>query len=222
VLSLANEVHRSTPVLTSGLASFLLFASTAAGEPAAAEPAAAEPAALRSGVEVLASVAYGASTSRIGDLELEPYGVMLGLDFGYGFRSGLRLGGYLGYGFGRSVTQRRQVLGDIDYEFTADASSFLGAVSIAYDVPLHFLVLRYSLNLGGVAMRWDLGGAPPGSFFDDADSESPAVGLYAAPGATLFFRKGTFQAGIGFDYLVQTNGAIPTGFVGELLAGVRL
>jgi hypothetical protein len=159
--------------------------------------------------------------ARIRELELEPYGATVGLDLGYRWSSGFRLGAHFGYGFGRSVTQRRTLLGGDEYDMTADASSVTGAISFAYDVPLYALMLRYSLDLGAMSMSRDLGGIPPRSFFDEEDFESPNVGFYAAPGAALFWQRGPLEIGVGFDYLVQVNDAIPNGFVGKLLTGAK-
>jgi hypothetical protein len=145
----------------------------------------------------------------------------VGLDLGYRWSSGFRLGAHFGYGFGRSVTQRRTLLGGDEYDLTANASSFTGAVSFAYDVPLFFLMLRYSLDLGVISMWKDLGGIPLRSFFDEEDFDSPNWGFYAAPGAALIWHRGALEVGVGFDYLVQVNDAIPNGFVGKLITGVK-
>lgn len=203
-------------------------ARVARAAPLAAEAPAAQPpphsdAGAKSpvGFEVLATVGYGASTSEVGNLDLEPYAVRFGLDAGYCWSSGFRLGLDVGYGVGRSIAQRRQPLIGAEQDVTTNASSVTGAITVGYDVPLNFLVLRYSLGLGAAAMSWDLGGLPKRSFFNEENWDDPAWGFFLAPGGSLLWRRGLLEVGVGFDYLVQTNDAIPTGFVGELLTGVK-
>ena len=172
-----------------------------------------------SGVELLASVGWGSSTSDVLRLELSPYGGSFGLDVGYVWPSGFRLGAYFGQSLGRSVFQHYDpVVGD-ELDLTADTSSFNAGLSLAYDVPLYSFVLRYALGLGGTAMTWDFDPRTP----DVARySESPRVGFHVAPGAVLFWTRDWFEAGVGFRYLVQADGAIPSGFLGELLVGGKL
>lgn len=187
-----------------------------AGEPATEEVR------LR-GFDVLATGGYGASTADVRDLSIEPYAGGVGLDLGYTFRSGFRTGVYFAYGVGRSVEQRHDARrwGD-DFDFSVDASSVNVGLSLGYDLPLSFLVLRYSLVFGTTLMSWDLGGLPPDSVVADADSNSPASGFMLAPGLALLWPHGKLRCGIGFDYLVQTNDGIPPGFLGKLLVGVHL
>jgi len=202
------------------------IAPSAGAEPAAAEPAksAAVPAAASSlaGFEVLASFGYGASTSKIFGADFQPYSATVGLNFGYTFRSGFRLGGVFGYGLGRSVNQRYEPVVGKPYDLTTDSSILNLATSLGYDVPLSFLVLRYTVNLGVSVMSWDLGDVPPNSVFGNLLATSPNVGVFIAPGVTLLWRRELFECGLGANYLVQSNNAIPTGFLGELLAGVKL
>ncbi|HEY6079377.1 MAG TPA: hypothetical protein VIW29_11270 [Polyangiaceae bacterium] len=195
--------------------------AASAAEAPALQPSADESAQSLAGFEALVSLGYGASTSNVRNLELEPIALRLGLDVGYVWRFGFRLGLELGYGLGRSVSQRRTTLLGEEFDLTADASSMTGAIAFGYDVPLDFLVLRYSLGMGAISMKWDLGGIPASSFFNEEAWESPTWGFFLAPGASLFWRRGLFEVGLGFDYQVQTNGGIPTGLVGELLTGVK-
>jgi hypothetical protein len=175
------------------------------------------------GFEILLGAGYGGSTGSVRDLELAPYGATLALDLGYTFPFGLRLGAYAGYGFGRTVEQRRDALLDaLAFDFAAESSSLTFGASFGYDVPLHVFVLRYSLILGGTSMTWRLHDLPEGSALAGADESSPATGFLLAPGVTLLWPHGNFVCGAGFNYLVQANGAIPPGFVGELLVGVKL
>ena len=81
------------------------FAEPPKDAPVAPATASAETRRL-DGFELLASAGYGDATSPIRNLELEPYGASFGLDLGYTFPIGFRVGGVVGYGLGRSVEQR--------------------------------------------------------------------------------------------------------------------
>jgi len=174
------------------------------------------------GFELLASVGYADATGKILDLELQPYGASFGVDFGYTFRPGFRLGGVVGYGLGRTVKQRHQATIGDDFDFTAESSILNMATSLGWDVPLFFLVMRYTVNMGVSVMWWNFGDVPPKLIFRDLASTSPTVGVFVAPGLTLLWRQDAIECGLGFDYIVQANGAIPPGFLGELLVGVKL
>lgn len=176
----------------------------------------------RSGFEVLATGGFGESTGDVRNVEVQPYGASVGLDLGYAFASGFRLGAGVGYGFGRAVRQRHDPLIGNDFDLTFDASSVNVATSVAYDVPLFFLKLRYTLAFGGMFMSWDMGDVPPRSIFSDISATSPASGFFLAPGLAVLWSHEALQCGVGFDYFVQTNDAIPPGMLGKVLVGVKL
>jgi hypothetical protein len=218
--------HRRTAcALAASLVPFL-SAPSARAEPSADQTATAttaERSTLRlQGFEVLASAGYGIATSPIRNLELEPYGASFGLDLGYTFAAGFRVGAGVGYGLGGTVEQRHEPALAPDFDFSSDASSLNVAVSLGYDVSLAPFVLRYTVNLGGSFMRWDLGGVPPDTILGSGAWKSPTAGFFLAPGLTLLFPNGPLQCGVGFDYYVQTSGKIPLGFLGEALVGVKL
>src|SRR4051812_28881519 len=72
----------------------------------AAQPDPGEPAPpARIGIEILLSGGWGASTGDVRKLTLSPYGGTLGLDVGYSWQSGVRLGGYVAYSLGRAESQ---------------------------------------------------------------------------------------------------------------------
>jgi hypothetical protein len=152
---------------------------------------------------------------------MKPYGAIVGLDVGYTFPMGLRLGAYGTYGFGNPVSEQidRGIRGVQDV--TIDSSSINAGVSFGYDVALGFFVLRYTLNTGVTFMTFHFDGASPEAM-GFAETNSPATGFHFAPGATLLLRWGRFECGVGFDYLVQANGAIPNGFIGKLQIGAGL
>ena len=86
---------------------------------------------------------------------------------------------------------------------------------------LYALILRYKLGIGVTAMRWDFEGIRASSVSFE-DTSSPSVGPHFAPGVALLWPHRWFEVGVGFDYLAQAeDGAIPSGFVGKLLIGVR-
>lgn len=169
-----------------------------------AEP---EPDKMAPGFELLASVGYGASTSDVGKVELDPFALGLGLDLGYVWRSGFRLGADFGYGFGRSITQTRDGLLTGEQKLTTDVSSATGALSVGYDVPISVFKLRYALDVGAIVMR-----------SDRADSE---WSFLIAPGGALLWQRGILELGLGFEYLIPSSDAVPTGFTGELVGGVK-
>lgn len=173
------------------------------------------------GFSLLATGGFGASTTSVRQLELAPYGGNFGVDVGYTFRVGLHLSGYFQYALGRREHQNYHPLIGRDFEFTADTSSMSGGISFGWDVPLYALVLRYGLGFGITSMKWDFGSTRPvdvrfGGY------ESPTVGFHFAPSMALLYEHGLFEAGIGFEYFAQANGVIPSGFVGNLLCGVKL
>jgi hypothetical protein len=173
------------------------------------------------GLHILATGGIGASMNEVRHLDLAPYGGSLGLDAGYTFSFGFHLGAYFGYSFGRTTMATHDPIIGAPLDYTADASSLNAGIAVGYDLPLHFLVLRYTLGLGVTSMSFDFGGIDPRRLrFDDVSN--PSVGFHFAPGAALLWPYGLFEGGIGFDYLIQVDATLPSGFLGKLLAGVRL
>lgn len=209
------------------------FALLMASAPARAEPAAAASAGVSPttkardaspslrGFDALATFGFGAHTGQIVNLELAPYGASFGIDLGYSWRSGFRLGGYFFKSLGRSVEQHRDPRVGREYDFTADASSIDGGLSLGWGVPLYCFVLRYKLSLGVTAMQWDFHDAS-GVRAGYDESSSPTVGMHVAPGVALLWPHGVFLGGLGFDYMAQIKDTIPSGFIGTLFLGVRL
>jgi hypothetical protein len=215
---------RSTAALALALA-FLFRARPLRAEPVEARstepqaPAAGAPYSLQ-GFDVLASAGWGASTATIGNLELAPYGASFGADAGYTLPLGLRLGAHFDYSLGHGVVHHRDPRIGRDFDFTADASSINGGFSMGWDVPLYALLLRYTIRLGFTSMSWDFGADPRRPLeFDDVSN--PVLGLHVAPGMAVLWPYRWFEAGVGFDYLAQANSAIPSGFQGKVLVGVR-
>jgi hypothetical protein len=203
------------------VATFVPLSAIARAELPPNPGAARTPATPLSGFQILASIGYGAGTTDVGKLDVEPYGASIGLELGYAWRRGFRLGGYGSYGLGRAVTQDYDPRNGRPFEVTADASITNFGLFIGYDVPLYSLVLRYELKLGGSVMQWSFGDARP-RVIEFYTLESPSMGFHAAPGLSLHLPLGSFECGAGFDYFAQVNDAIPSGFVALAFAGVAL
>lgn len=194
-------------------------AATSADTPGAAAASADSRASL-AGFRVLASAGYGASTTKFRHLDLTPYATTFGLDVGYTFRVGLSVGGYFEYSLGGSKLQHRDPLIGRTVDFTADASSLHGGLTIGWDVPIYVLVLRYKLGFGISSMKWNFGSAPETVYHYESWS-NPTTSFHFAPGLAVLYERALFEGGIGFDYFVQTSGTIPAGAVGKLLVGVK-
>jgi hypothetical protein len=187
---------------------------------AQAQPAPSAKPAL-AGFTILASGGYGVSTASVRHMNLAPYGATFGLDAGFTFPFGLRLSAYGAYSLGKTTEEKRDPLIGRTIDFEAETSSLNAGLSFGWDVPLYFLVLRYGVGLGITSMSWDFGGVDA-SRVNYGDAENPNVGFHFAPGAAVLWPHGKFECGVGFDYFTQFNGTIPNGFVGKLLAGVKL
>ncbi|HYQ01065.1 MAG TPA: hypothetical protein VER96_20485 [Polyangiaceae bacterium] len=212
--------------LLSVVAFTLVVASKAAHAQPVALPAAtttspAKPSLSLRGFDALATVGWGAHTGTLASLELAPYGASFGVDLGYSWKSGFRIGGYFFHSLGRTFPQHRESRLGRDFDYTAEASSSNGGISLGWGVPLYCFVLRYKLSLGVTAMSWAFRTATPAEvgFGDDS---SPSIGLHIAPGVALLWPYGKFEGGVGFDYLAQIKDTIPSGFIGTLFLGVRL
>jgi hypothetical protein len=195
--------------------------STSAGTPAVPPGAAASAKPSVAGVSLLAVAGYGASTSEVRGMKLSPYGATFGLDAGFTFRFGLRLGSYVAYSLGKAEQNHRDQRLGRGFDFTADTSSLNLGLVVGYDVPVYLLVLRYDLSFGVTSMHWDFGGVDA-SDVRYGDAKAPNVGFHFAPGLALLWPHERLLAGVGFDYLVQTSGTIPSGFLGKVLIGVKL
>lgn len=175
-----------------------------------------------SGFTLEVSLGYGGSTERVLQVELEPYGAQLRLELGYRFRQRARIGAYVEYGFGRSISQRYAPVLRDPFEFTAEASSVSAGGTIGYDVRLYFLLLRYSLGMGFTRLGWDFRDVPPGGILGFSTNKGSQFSFHIAPSLALLWPVGRFEVGLGFDYLVQTANQVPAGVVGKLMVGVTL
>jgi hypothetical protein len=173
-------------------------------------------------LDVLATVGWGATTANILQLKLEPYGTSFGLDVGYTWSSGFRLGGYFADSLGQSVAQHRDPRTGPHDDFTTITASLNGGLSVGWSVPVYALVLRYTLSFGVTAMRWEIPAHVASRSVSIGNGTSPTIGVHFAPGVALLWPYRWFEAGIGYEYLAQAKDTIPSGFIGKLLVGVKL
>jgi hypothetical protein len=174
------------------------------------------------GFDLLATVGWGAATANVFELKLEPYGASFGLDLGYTWPIGFRLGGYFDQSLGHALPQHIEPRIGPESDFIADTSSTSGGLSVGWAVPVYALVLRYTLSVGVTAMRWEFPTLPTTRAVTVGDGNSPAIGVHFAPGVVLLWPYRWFETGIGYEYLAQSKSSIPSGFVAKLLIGVRL
>ncbi len=195
-------------------------AAAPASEQAPTTAAAETPRVSLAGFDVLATAGWGTSTTKIAHLNLEPYATTFGLDLGYTFKGGLRLGAYFAYSLGTTEHQNYNPLLGRPLEFDAVTLSMHGGMTLGWDVPVYLLVLRYQLSFGLTAMNWDFGSSKAVvNRFNGASN--PTTSFHFAPGLALLYRAGLFEGGVGFDYFVQTSGIVPSGVVTRALVGVK-
>lgn len=162
------------------------------------------------GFDVVGNVGYGTATDNYtaAGLKGDPFGFMLGVDTGYTFRSGLRLGLFYTHGFGRNAEGKRTDSGGIEYPvYTHHRSDMMGA-TVGYDWLLDPIRLRASLDAGlSLFIRTtDSGDLPTG------------LTLLAAPGFAALWQLGRLELGAGLKCYFQSGGP---GFSGSLMAGTR-
>jgi hypothetical protein len=162
------------------------------------------------GFDVVGNVGYGTATDNYtaAGLKGDPFGFMLGVDAGYTFRFGLRLGLFYTHGFGRDSEGTRTGLGGTENPVNTHHRSDMMGATVGYDWLLDPIRLRASLD-GGV------------SYFirtTDAGDLPTAVTLLAAPGFAALWQLGTLELGAGVKCYFQSGGP---GFSGSLMAGAR-
>jgi hypothetical protein len=162
------------------------------------------------GFDVLGNVGYGVASESYadiaGDLQADPFGFMLGVDAGYTFRFGLRLGVTYTHGFGREFEGTRTGTGGREYPVHTHHQSDIIGASVGYDWLLDPIRLRASLD-GGII------------YFNTTDNagDLPAFSLLLAPGFAALWQLGPLELGAGLKYY----GFFASGFGGSLMAGAR-
>jgi hypothetical protein len=152
------------------------------------------------GFELDGTLGYGVATGfwTAGERQVDPYGVTPGLDFGYTFPFGFRIGTDASYGFGRRLEYTSRT-GEV---ITTHASSFTWGASVGYDMLLSSFKLRGAID-GGLAVYFDEGDAAPS--------------FYAGPKVAFIWQYRAFELGVQTKYLW----AVPSVFHVGLLGGTR-
>lgn len=188
---------------TLGLGCFLLVQGLRAEDAQAAAKVKVD------GFDLLGSVGYGFAFGEVKldyaePVEVNPYGVLVGADFGYTWRSGFRIGASASYGFGKAIEQTRRAPGsELEYQITTDTSGITAGPSLGYDLLLSSFRLRGTVE-GGLHLWYDGG-------------DSAAKSVYVAPGVALIWQHSAFELGLGSKYLF----AAPHGLQFTLMSGAR-
>jgi hypothetical protein len=164
------------------------------------------------GFEALGTLGYGFSDDLVyNDKRYDPYGVMLGLDLGYTFPFGLRIGADASYGFGRRLEQTSST-GEVD---ATDATSIALDGSLGYDLLLSAFRLRGAVDMGA-ARYWFDGGRIEGP-------RVPGAAFYIGPKIVLLWQYRAFELGLQSKYWATSadgpgnNNVVQVG----LISGVR-
>jgi len=146
--------------------------------------------------ELLGSLGYGVAVRDVSwtNSEIDPYGVMVGLDFGYTLPFGLRIGTDVNYGFGRRI-EYTDWKGEAN---TTHASSIIWGGSLGYDLLLPSFRLRGAADGGLLLWLVEDGVAPT---------------LYFGPKVALIWQYRTFELGLQTKYLVTVPGVVQVGLV---------
>lgn len=203
---LTSARMRTTVRALLGVGSVVVAQATGIGLASAAEPKV-------DGGDVVGTVGYGTATDKYtaAGLKGDPFGFMLGVDAGYTFRFGLRLGVFYTHGFGRDSEGTRTDAGGIEYPVhTHHWSDMIGA-TVGYDWLLAPIRLRASLDAGVSAFvrTTDSGPLPTAATF------------VAAPSFAALWQLGPLELGAGLKYYGFVGPGGGSGFAGWLMAGAR-
>lgn len=150
------------------------------------------------GFELVGSLGYTIASRdwTLNEQKIDPFGVLVGLDFGYTFPFGLRLGTDAVYGIGRTI-ESTNWKGEVS---TTHSSSFTWGASVGYDV-----MLPSSFRLRGAADAGLL------VFFAEGEA---GVGVYVGPKVALIWQYHAFELGLQGRWLVLYPGALQVGLMG--------
>ncbi|MEI9948716.1 MAG: hypothetical protein WDO74_06960 [Pseudomonadota bacterium] len=145
------------------------------------------------GFEVLGTLGYGVDVGGMTwwDREVDPYGVMVGLDLGYTFPFGLRIGVEASKGFGRRIEQTLST-GEV---VTTDTSSFPLGGSVGYDLLFSSFRLRGAVDSGFI-------------FYSGENAIAPGGGFYIGPKVALIWQYRAFELGLQSKYWAATAGGV--------------
>jgi len=148
------------------------------------------------GFELLGTLGYGIGFRNLSwaNQEFDPYGLTVGLDFGYTWPFGLRIGTDAGYGFGRTIEQTRRTGEPV----TTHASSITWGGSVGYDLLLSSFRLRGAADVGLLLLL---------------DEGSVAPWLYFGPKIALLWQYRGVELGVESRWMMWT-GAVQVGLMG--------
>ena len=161
-----------------------------------ARDARAESSAKVEGFELLGTLGYGIAFRNLtwANQEFDPYGLTVGLDFGYTWPFGLRIGTDATYGFGRRIEQTRWT----GEAVTTHASSMTWGGSVGYDLLLSSFRLRGAADVGLLLLL---------------DEGSVAPWLYFGPKIALGWQYRGVELGLESRWMMWT-GAVQVGLMG--------
>ena len=162
------------------------------------------------GFEALGTLGYAfGHVAWWGGKEVTPYGVTLGLDLGYTFPFGLRIGAQIGHGFGRTLEETSST-GEV---VATDVSSAAWGGSVGYDLLLSFFRLRGAVDAGLITYYHDYheGVLPPGASY------------YIGPEVALIWQYRAFELGLQTKYWATSEDGSGNGgvFHVALMSGAR-
>jgi len=144
------------------------------------------------GFELLGMVGYGAV---VRESTHHPFGVTAGVDFGYTWPVGLRIGTDASYGLGRRIENSNRQ-GEV---YTTHATCFMWGASVGYDESLSSAFrLRGAID-GGLAVQFDDGAAPL---------------FYVGPKGALIWQHRAFEFGLQAKYLWSAPSTFQVGLMG--------
>jgi len=148
------------------------------------------------GFELLGMLGYGAV---IGESTHHPFGATVGVDFGYTWPVGLRIGTDASYGFGRREEYTRWN-GEVD---STHYSSLTFGISVGYDVLLSSsLKLRAAGDAGGLAL------------FNRDEGDLDGGWFYLGPRVALIWNYRAFEFGLQSKYLFTSPNCLQVGLIG--------
>ena len=150
------------------------------------------------GFELLGTLGYGVAVGlwASGDRKYDPYGLTPGVDFGYTWPFGLRIGTDASYGLGRRIENSNRQ-GEV---YTTHATCFMWGASVGYDESLSSAFrLRGAID-GGLAVQFDQGSAAPL--------------FYVGPKGALIWQHRAFEFGLQAKYLWSAPSTFQVGLMG--------
>ena len=149
------------------------------------------------GFELLGTLGYGVAVGlwAAGERKVDPYGVTPGLDFGYTWPFGFRIGTDVSYGFGRKI-ENTDWKGEV---YTTHASSLTWGASFGYELLSSSFTLRGAID-GGLAVYFDQGDVAPS--------------FYVGPKVAFIWQYRALEFGFQTKYLWAVPSILQAGLMG--------